>query len=74
LELGNPEAVKLAVRDGLGIAFVSSFAVTTELKAKTLFSPIVKGLKILRELKIIYRKGRHLSRAANALIQTAQQL
>ena len=74
LELGNPEAVKLAVRDGLGISFVSKFSVGTELKAKTLFSPKLKGVKIYRELKIIYRKGRHLSRADNVLIETAKRL
>ncbi len=74
LELGNPEAVKLAVRDGLGISFVSKFAIGAELKAKVLFSPKIKGVKICRELKIIYRKGRHLSRADSALIETAQQV
>jgi DNA-binding transcriptional LysR family regulator len=74
LELGNPEAVKLAVRDGLGVSFVSKFAVEAELKAKALSSPKIIGVKIYRELKIIYRKGRHLSRADNALIETAKHL
>jgi len=74
LELGNPEAVKLAVRDGLGISFISKFAIGAELKAKALFSPKIKGVKICRELKIIYRRGRHLSRADSALIETAQQV
>lgn len=68
------EAVKLAVRDGLGISFISKFSVATELKAETLFSPKLKGVKIYRELKIIYRKGRHLSRAENVLIEMSQRL
>jgi DNA-binding transcriptional LysR family regulator len=73
-DLDNPEAVKQAVASGLGIAFVSKFAVETELKAKTLIAIKVQGLSIKRELKIIYRKGKHLSRAASALIETAQKL
>jgi DNA-binding transcriptional LysR family regulator len=74
LELGNPETVKLAVKDGMGIAFVSKSAIEMELETKSLVALKVQGLRISRELKIIYRKGRHLSRAANALIEMAQQL
>jgi DNA-binding transcriptional LysR family regulator len=73
-DLDNPEAVKQAVANGLGIAFVSQFAVETELRAKTLVAVKVQGLRINRELKIIYRKGKHLSRSASALIETAQKL
>jgi DNA-binding transcriptional LysR family regulator len=73
-DMDNPEAVKQAVAIGLGIAFVSKFAVETELRAKTLVAVKVHGLSINRELKIIYRKGKHLSRTASALIETAQKL
>jgi DNA-binding transcriptional LysR family regulator len=73
-DLDNPEAVKQAVAGGLGIAFVSKFSVEAELKAKTLIAIRVHGLSIERELKIIYRKGKHLSRAAVALIETAQKM
>jgi DNA-binding transcriptional LysR family regulator len=73
-DMDNPEAVKQAVANGLGIAFVSQFAVETELRAKTLVAVTVKGLDINRELKIIYRKGKHLSQSASALIETAQKL
>lgn len=73
-DLDNPEAVKQAVAGGLGIAFVSKFSVEAELKAKTLIAIRVHGLSIKRELKIIYRKGKPLSRAAGALIETAQRM
>ncbi len=73
MELGNPETVKLAVQDGLGIAFLSKFAIVPELKAKRLAALRIHGLKINRELKIIHRKGRHLSRATSALIAFAQE-
>jgi LysR family transcriptional regulator, low CO2-responsive transcriptional regulator len=73
-DLDNPEAVKQAVANGLGIAFISQFAVETDLRAKTLVAVKVQSLRINRELKIIYRRGKHLSQSARALIETAQKL
>jgi LysR family transcriptional regulator, low CO2-responsive transcriptional regulator len=72
IELGNPEAVKQAVICGLGYAFLSKFAIEMELKSKRLVAVTVQGLRINRELKMIYRKGKHLSPAAITLIETAQ--
>jgi len=72
MEMENPESVKKAVQSGLGIAFISKFAVETELKAKTLVVVRVRGLDIRRELKIVYRKDKHLSRAAQAFIEIAR--
>lgn len=71
MEMDNPEAVKNAVQNGAGIAFVSRFAVEKELKAKTLATVKVKGLSIKRDLRIVYRKDKHLSRSAQALIAVA---
>ena len=71
MEMDNPEAVKNAVQNGAGIAFVSRFAVEKELKAKTLSTVKVSGLSIKRELKVVYRKDKHLSRGARALIDVA---
>ena len=73
MEMENPESVKKAVQSGLGIAFISKFAVETELKAKSLVALGVKGLDINRELKIVYRKDKHLGRAAQTFIEMAQQ-
>jgi len=74
LELGNPESVKQVVMSGFGIAFLSRSAIETELKAKSLVVRKVRGIHIDRELRIIHRKGKHLSSAAGALIETAQRL
>ena len=71
MEMDNPEAVKNAVQGGMGIAFISKFAVETELKAKTLSAVKVAGLTVIRELKIVYRKDKHLSHAARAIIEMA---
>ena len=73
MEMENPESVKKAVQSGLGIAFISKFAVETELKAKTLVALRVRDLDIHRELKIVYRKDKHLGRAANTFIAMARQ-
>ena len=72
MEMENPESVKKAVQSGLGIAFISKFAVETELKAKTLVNVHVRGLDIQRELKIVVRKDKHLGRAAQAFIEIAR--
>ena len=74
MELDNPESVKHAVMSGFGVAFVSNSAIKTELKAKRLVARRIQGVHIDRELRIIYRKGKHLSRSASALIETAQKL
>jgi DNA-binding transcriptional LysR family regulator len=73
MEMDNPEAVKQAVQAGLGIAFLSRFAVGSELKAGTLVVVKVRGLTVHRELKIASRKDKHLSRAAQAFIEVARQ-
>lgn len=73
IEMDNPEAVKQAVQAGLGLAFMSRFVVGTELKAGMLVVLKVRGLTIHRELKIAYRKDKHLSRAAQAFIEVARQ-
>ena len=73
MEMENPESVKKAVQSGLGIAFISKFAVETELKAKTLVALRAKGLDINRELKIVYRKDKHLGRAAQTFIEMARK-
>jgi DNA-binding transcriptional LysR family regulator len=73
MEMENPESVKKAVQSGLGIAFISKFAVDTELKAKSLVAIRVNGLEINRDLKIVYRKDKHLGRAAQAFIDMARQ-
>lgn len=73
MEMENPESVKKAVQSALGIAFISRFAVEAELKAKSLGAVSVKGLDIKRELKIVYRKDKHLGRAAQTFIEMARK-
>ncbi len=72
IELENPESIKSAVQSGLGIAFISKFAVATELKAKTLTAR-VRDLTINREVKIVHRKDKHLSCEILAFIEMARR-
>ena len=72
MEMENPESVKKAVQSGLGIAFISRFAVEAELKTRSLIAIRVRGLRIDRELKIVYRRDKHLGRAAKAFIEMAR--
>jgi len=73
IELENPESIKKAVQSGLGIAFISKFAIAAELKAKTLTAIRVRDLTINRELKIVHRKDKHLSCAVLAFIEMARR-
>jgi DNA-binding transcriptional LysR family regulator len=72
MEMANPESVKKAVQNGLGLAFISAFAVETEVQAKTLVAVKIQDLEMHRELKIVYRKDKHLSPAARAFVDAAQ--
>jgi DNA-binding transcriptional LysR family regulator len=74
MEMENPESLKKAVQSGLGIAFISKFAIESEIKAKTLVTLRIPKLTINRELKIVYRKDKHLSRAARTFIDMAKDL
>ena len=71
MEMENPESLKKAVQSGLGIAFISKFAVETELKAKALAAVRIHKVQMSRELKIVYRRDKHLGRAARAFIEIA---
>jgi DNA-binding transcriptional LysR family regulator len=73
IEMENPESVKRGVQHGLGIAFISKFAVETELEAGILGQVKIKGLDIFRELKIVYRKDKHLSYAARTFIEMSRE-
>lgn len=72
MEMSNPEAVKQAVQGGLGVAFLSRFAIATEVRAKLLAPVNIRALDIRRELKIVHRRDKHLSRAARAFIDMAR--
>ncbi len=68
LELGNTEAIKRAVAEGLGISFVSRHTITHELKAGLLCKIKVDGLTLKRQLNVIYHKDKRLPHVARAFL------
>jgi len=64
--VGSTEAVKAAVRAGLGVSFVSNLAVADELATGALVEVPVRGLDVRRSFFLVAREGRHLSPAGRA--------
>lgn len=63
-EIGSTEAVLQAVKEGMGISIVSSKAMEKDLRAGTIASLSIKGIKMERPFYMIRRKNRELSPAA----------
>jgi DNA-binding transcriptional LysR family regulator len=68
LELGSNSAIKDAVRQGLGVAFLSHLAVQRELGSKELHALAIKGLDLARSFYIVYSRRWPLSPAAAAFL------
>ncbi len=68
LELGSNEGIKEAVQRGLGLAFLSSFAVADDLAGGRLHAVPVAGLTLERELFAVWGRGRALPIAARLFL------
>ena len=66
--LGSSEAVKRALLEGAGYAFVSSMSIGEELAGGSLTTVRIPGLSITRKFYAAYRSGRELSPAATAFL------
>jgi len=66
--LGSSEAVKRALLEGAGYAFVSSMAIGEELANGSLTTVRIPGLNITRKFYAAHRAGRELSPAATAFL------
>ena len=74
MELDNMEATKKMVQVGLGIAMLPRVAVAQEIARGELSEIKVKQLTMpRREVALIYRRGRPLSRAARAFIELLEE-
>jgi DNA-binding transcriptional LysR family regulator len=65
-QVGSTEAVKAAVRAGLGVSFVSSLSIGDECEAGSLAVVPVRGFKVRREFHIVARETEDLSPAGRA--------
>lgn len=68
LELGHTEAIKRGVRAGLGVAFVSRYAIEAELASGQLRVVGVRGLTIERHFHVIRHDAKSLAPAARAFL------
>ena len=66
MNLDSTEAIKSAVEAGLGIGFVSRWAISKEVELGTLKIAEVKGLRIARDFSLISRVGPELQGPAGA--------
>ena len=68
MELDHTETIKRAVLAGLGIAFVSRYAIEDEVRGKRLRVVAVERLNIRRHFHVIHDERRPLSASARAFV------
>jgi DNA-binding transcriptional LysR family regulator len=68
MELDHTETIKRAVMAGLGVAFVSRYAVEDEVRSGRLRILTVQRMRIRRHFHVIYDERRPLSASARAFI------
>lgn len=73
MSLGSTEAIKNAVRHGLGLAIVSRLSVEQELQSRRLVEVPLADLRIRRDLYLVSLKGKRHSPATAAFIALTQQ-
>ncbi len=71
MELDSSELLKRFVAANVGVGFMPSSNVAEDLQAKGLAALTISDATIQRDLALVYRKDRALSRAASAFIEIA---
>lgn len=74
MELDSSELLKRFVAAGVGVGFIARSNVVSELKAKVLAELKVADARIARDLALVYRRDKELSRAALTFIEIATGL
>jgi len=73
MELASVETIKKFVGAGLGVSFLSRAYAQAEVTAGLLKLIPLDGLKLQRELGLIYRRDRYLSRPAKVFIEVLSE-
>jgi len=68
MELSHTEAIKECVMAGLGVAFVSTYAVRSEVRRREVAIVRVRGLRIRRHFHVIHAEGRSLPASGRAFL------
>ena len=74
MELDSSELLKRFVAAGVGIGFLARSNTIADRKAGSITVIELEELRIERDLALVYRKDKTLSRAARAFIEIAQQM
>jgi LysR family transcriptional regulator, low CO2-responsive transcriptional regulator len=69
MELDHIEAIKQAVMAGLGVAFVSMYAVRGEIATRRLYGLRLKGLRVRRHFHVIHNEARTLTASGHAFME-----
>jgi LysR family transcriptional regulator, low CO2-responsive transcriptional regulator len=69
MQLDHIEAIKQAVMAGLGLAFVSRYAVRGEIEGRRLCGLRLKGLRVLRHFHVIHNEARTLTASGRAFME-----
>lgn len=70
----NTEAIKNAVMSGQGLAILSKLVIIKELQKKMLHVVPIKGIKIQRDICLVYHKDKFLSEQLKAFIEVSKSL
>jgi DNA-binding transcriptional LysR family regulator len=73
LELGVKESVRIAVRAGFGVTFISRTSVETDLAEGAVAEARVEGLEPAREISLVRATGRTPTRVAEAFVDFARE-
>ena len=71
--LDSTEAIKSSVEVGLGVAFVSRWAISKELELNALKVVYVSGVKVVRNFSLVLRTGPEPRGAASAFCTFARE-
>ncbi|PYP83624.1 MAG: LysR family transcriptional regulator [Candidatus Angelobacter sp. Gp1-AA117] len=74
MELDSSELLKRFVAADVGVGFIARFNVAADVKAGTLVALPMADAMIRRDLALVFRKDKALSRAALAFIEIAEKL
>ena len=74
MELGNSEAIKHAVRHGLGISCLSRRVIEEQLRAGTLSEVPVPLPRLVRTLWRVHHRQKHLSNALLRFLRYSDQV
>ncbi|HEV8249063.1 MAG TPA: selenium metabolism-associated LysR family transcriptional regulator [Gaiellaceae bacterium] len=73
LELGVKESVRVAVRAGFGVSFISRTSVEADLEEGAIAEARVDGLEPAREISLVRATGRRPTRVADAFVAFARE-